>query len=633
MMLKLIRKRKRNWLGHFLRRNCLLKDALEGMVNRRRVRGRRRYDRQIKIYGSYEETKRKTGNRKDWRMLGLHVFLRDCKECVCVVACGQFRTRDCRKMDIFLCCVTQPIIEASSSIHFGCYQLFYNELEGKSSIILPVLYIYLHIACEKKVDSEKRYQVLQHINTCKHKELVLKKPAQEAVSNNELEGLLVFISAHFHSIPKTMKTLEVIGIPLQKTVADFDRTMPSLTSVPGIVGEKVKEKVSNVLSKNPGYDQLNEIREVLEGKAFTKPTKFSIKQLTAFVHAAATSCDVERSFSRYNAMLRNNRPTDFVVISEHFQQAGLSVFNNNWSSIHDFTPIEGENNWCLFPDTIRIQDYVSLPAAQELQRLNISLLEEKSVVPYTWGPHKTPTGESCLVTFFSDGQQVQRAKAFINSLKIENPDCLLLLSKETQMQPSDAERVFKTNSYNIVVQRGMVVGLQYSGPNCIQSCQKARECGTDTTQLCDSDLAMLLVIGGVELNPGPVEPVKCGICRNNLRTGLLCSICSKWFHFSCQKRKRDQHIEKNWRCKECMRDIVVTTDTEIELLKKEVAELKGKLQQMEERLREMEAENRRLCEERHGEASKEKQILLIGDSVVRHVGQENDLEVVCYPGI
>ncbi|KAJ4437665.1 hypothetical protein ANN_17810 [Periplaneta americana] len=29
MMLNLIRKRKRNWLGHWLRRNCLLKDALE----------------------------------------------------------------------------------------------------------------------------------------------------------------------------------------------------------------------------------------------------------------------------------------------------------------------------------------------------------------------------------------------------------------------------------------------------------------------------------------------------------------------------------------------------------------------------------------------------------------------------
>ena len=43
IMLELIRKRKRNWLGHWLRRNCLLKGALEGMVNGKKSRGRRRY--------------------------------------------------------------------------------------------------------------------------------------------------------------------------------------------------------------------------------------------------------------------------------------------------------------------------------------------------------------------------------------------------------------------------------------------------------------------------------------------------------------------------------------------------------------------------------------------------------------
>ena len=44
IMLELIRKRKINWLGHWLRRTyCLLKDAVEGMVNGKKVRGRRRY--------------------------------------------------------------------------------------------------------------------------------------------------------------------------------------------------------------------------------------------------------------------------------------------------------------------------------------------------------------------------------------------------------------------------------------------------------------------------------------------------------------------------------------------------------------------------------------------------------------
>ena len=41
IMLELIKKRKRNWLGHWVRRNFLLKDALEGMVNGKKVRGRR----------------------------------------------------------------------------------------------------------------------------------------------------------------------------------------------------------------------------------------------------------------------------------------------------------------------------------------------------------------------------------------------------------------------------------------------------------------------------------------------------------------------------------------------------------------------------------------------------------------
>ncbi|KAJ4439057.1 hypothetical protein ANN_15013 [Periplaneta americana] len=60
MMLKLIGKRKRNWLGHWLRRNNLLKDTLEGTVNRRRVRGRRRYQMtdDTKIYASHEDSKR-----------------------------------------------------------------------------------------------------------------------------------------------------------------------------------------------------------------------------------------------------------------------------------------------------------------------------------------------------------------------------------------------------------------------------------------------------------------------------------------------------------------------------------------------------------------------------------------------
>ena len=72
--MELIKKRKINWLGHWLRWNCLLKDALEGMVNGKNVPGRRRYEmiNIIMINEICEDTKRKAEKRVEWRSLSLH---------------------------------------------------------------------------------------------------------------------------------------------------------------------------------------------------------------------------------------------------------------------------------------------------------------------------------------------------------------------------------------------------------------------------------------------------------------------------------------------------------------------------------------------------------------------------------
>ena len=72
--MELIKKRKRNWLGHWLRRNCLLKDALEAMVNgKKKFRAIRRYQMidNIMINGLYEDTKKKAEKKIEWRMLSL----------------------------------------------------------------------------------------------------------------------------------------------------------------------------------------------------------------------------------------------------------------------------------------------------------------------------------------------------------------------------------------------------------------------------------------------------------------------------------------------------------------------------------------------------------------------------------
>jgi hypothetical protein len=53
------------------------------------------------------------------------VFIRNCKNCVFIVACQQLRLRDCTDVTILLHSKTGPIIESSSNISFGCYDFDY----------------------------------------------------------------------------------------------------------------------------------------------------------------------------------------------------------------------------------------------------------------------------------------------------------------------------------------------------------------------------------------------------------------------------------------------------------------------------------------------------------------------------
>ena len=69
-------------------------------------------------------------------LLHSSIFLRDCSQCRVMVACQQFRSRDCKKMDILLHCASQPVIESCTKLKFGCFMASYPQLEGWSYIHL-----------------------------------------------------------------------------------------------------------------------------------------------------------------------------------------------------------------------------------------------------------------------------------------------------------------------------------------------------------------------------------------------------------------------------------------------------------------------------------------------------------------
>ena len=68
-----IRKRKANWIGHILRRNCLLKPVIEGKINgemevtRRRGRRRKKLLDDLKDRRGYSHLKEEALDRTIWR--------------------------------------------------------------------------------------------------------------------------------------------------------------------------------------------------------------------------------------------------------------------------------------------------------------------------------------------------------------------------------------------------------------------------------------------------------------------------------------------------------------------------------------------------------------------------------------
>uniref|UniRef100_A0A8D0GHU3 Protein XRP2 n=1 Tax=Sphenodon punctatus TaxID=8508 RepID=A0A8D0GHU3_SPHPU len=213
------------------------------------------------------------------------VFFRDCKDCKCVVACQQFRTRDCRKMEVFLCCATQPIIESSTGMKFGCFQYYYPEL------------------------------ALQ------------------------------------------------------------------------------------------------------------------------------------------------------------FKDAGLSIFNNTWSNIHDFTPVSGENNWSLLPDHAITHEYVPLPTSEELKGVRISTDAAKSIIPITRGKRQKGSDESCLAVFFAGDYTTANARKLIDEMT--GKGFLLIQTKEVAMKAEDAQRVFQQEASDFVplLEKGPVVALEFGGDGAVETCR------------------------------------------------------------------------------------------------------------------------------------------------------------------
>ncbi len=130
--------------------------------------------------------------------------------------------------------------------------------------------------------------------------------------------------------------------------------------------------------------------------------------------------------------------------------------------------------------------------------------------------------------------------------------------------------------------------------------RRARRCSTQrflaaAAVLSSAVLAMLLVIGGVELNPGPssdavLQPhaITCAGCERNLRSGAQCDKCYRWYHYSCGNVKSRFRSNEDWTCGACRVSREQRADERIRELEQELKTTKRLLEDCLKRNKELE---------------------------------------------
>lgn len=131
--------------------------------------------------------------------------------------------------------------------------------------------------------------------------------AQECFANIGIQDKIEYIHNRFSKIPTIITQLEARNNTLEHSLSLIDEISVTLSSETHGIAKTAFEKLSKVLTKNPGYETLCKISKKLSGTEMYIEEEFTQEELWCFSHVPVTSCDVERSFSLYKTFFTDKR--------------------------------------------------------------------------------------------------------------------------------------------------------------------------------------------------------------------------------------------------------------------------------------------------------------------------------------
>lgn len=106
----------------------------------------------------------------------------------------------------------------------------------------------------------------------------------------------------------SIKKLETSTNLLTETVNEVHDIEKKIDSLKGPKVAAIKQKFKSVFEKNYRFQTMCKVAKVLEGQEdIGEIENLCVSDIPLLKYARLSSCDVERSFSRYRALFRDNR--------------------------------------------------------------------------------------------------------------------------------------------------------------------------------------------------------------------------------------------------------------------------------------------------------------------------------------
>ena len=130
---------------------------------------------------------------------------------------------------------------------------------------------------------------------------------QDLLKNGRLTSDLAFIKCHLSFLPGAITRLEEAGLPLTQSLGILEEVRTKIYSVPGGFGSTLQAKLESVLSKNPGFEDLEKVSHTLSGLDSGLPAGMGPGEAAQLKYCPTASVDVERSFSVFKVILSDRR--------------------------------------------------------------------------------------------------------------------------------------------------------------------------------------------------------------------------------------------------------------------------------------------------------------------------------------